>query len=60
MVMWSKDHVTTIGFHNVGSWKFLVKHCLIRVQMGPLGGKRRNVGWEGWGECYGKPAPPRL
>jgi hypothetical protein len=28
--------------------------------VGPLGGKRRIVGWEGREECCGKSAPPRL
>jgi hypothetical protein len=22
--------------------------------------KRRTLGWDGWGECYGKLRPPRL
>jgi hypothetical protein len=49
-----------IGFHTLGSWKFLVEHYLIGDQTGPLGGKQRTVSWEGRGECCGKPVPPRL
>jgi hypothetical protein len=50
MAVWSRDHVTTIGFQK--SW-FLEVSCgawLIEDRTGPLGGKRRTVGWEGRGE----------
>jgi hypothetical protein len=39
MVVWSKDHATSIGFKNLESWKFLVEHCLIGDRTGHLGGK---------------------
>jgi hypothetical protein len=60
MALWLKDHMMSIGFHTLGSWKFLVKHCLIGDRTGPLGGEWMTVGWEGWGECCEKSAPPRL
>jgi hypothetical protein len=40
-------------------WKFLVEIINSRPD-GVNRGKRRIVGWEGWGECCGNPTPLRL
>ena len=45
-----EDHVSAIGFSTKVLWKVHVERWLNGDRAGPLGGKRRTVGWEGRGE----------